>query len=318
MFRKYFQAELLYKGIFSSKGGIFQKKGLSLEDLESLKKEKYNVELAEILNRLDENTILIDTTASEKTVSTIEKVLKNGGYAIMSNKKPLSAEYSAFEKLHKLGKSKLYYETAVGAGLPVISTLKELIFTGDEVIQIEGCFSGTLGYLCSELEKGTKYSTAVKTAMDLGFTEPDPRDDLSGQDVARKALILSRIIGEKLELEDIEIEPMFDKKFADLSIQHFINNLSEQDDFYKEKFVKALTNHNTWKYTAKIKNGKIKVCLTEGEKSSPIGSLDGPDNIVVFQTKRYMNNSLVIQGPGAGIDVTAAGVVGDVLKIIRN
>lgn len=316
--KKQFGIELRYVALFSSKGGIYNPNGLDHSDKEKLHNDHYSHTIKQAMKEYDESSILIDTTASDKTTSVISDALAKGGYAILSNKKPLSSSYDQFQLLQKYGKKRLYYETTVGAGLPVISTLTELLATGDKVIQIQGCFSGTLGYICSELENGVLYSQAIKTAMERGYTEPDPRDDLSGEDVARKALILARLMGYTHELSDVQVSPMFHKKFGTSSLQTFLDHAHEEDQKYHDLFVHALSNHNTLRFTATIKKKKIEVGLTEGEKSSPIGSLSGPDNIIVLQTKRYSENPLVIQGPGAGIDVTAAGVVGDIIKVIKN
>jgi homoserine dehydrogenase len=316
--KKQLGVELRYVGMFSSQGGVYDPDGLDLAAKDVLRTKQAGDNLKEAMNQFDESSVLIDTTASEKTVPIVQQALEQGGYAVLSNKKPLSSTYEVYRNLQKAGGTRLYAETTVGAGLPVISTLQELILTGDTITQIQGCFSGTLGYICSQLEEGVPYSKAIKTAMELGYTEPDPRDDLSGEDVARKALILARLTGLHLEMTDVKSAPMFHKKFENSSLDAFLKEAPSEDQKYRDMFVHSLSNHNTLRFTATIRNKKIEVGLTEGDKSTPIGSLSGPDNIIVYQTKRYTENPLVIQGPGAGIDVTAAGVVGDVIKIIKN
>lgn len=314
--KKMYGVELRYVGAFSSRGGVYSPDGLSDEDIDRVRSKKGKQRITDALGACSDQTILIDTTASETTADTIETVLTKGGYAVLSNKKPLSSSFDQFNRYRNTAFPRLFFETTVGAGLPVISTIRELLATGDTIMQIQGCFSGTLGYICSELENGTSYSQAIKTAMEKGYTEPDPRDDLSGEDVARKALILARLMGYTHELADVHISPMFHTKFKETSLEEFLKRSPEEDQKYRDMFIHALSNHETLRFTATIKKKKIEVGLTEGEKSSPIGSLSGPDNIIVIQTKRYAENPLVIQGPGAGVDVTAAGVVGDIIKII--
>ena len=261
--------------------------------------------------------VLIDTTASDKTIPFLKQALEKGGFVVLSNKKPLGGGQSDFNKLHALGKERLFYETTVGAGLPIIHTLKTLLFTGDQVIEIQGCFSGTLGYIFSELEKGKLFSEIVVEAKEKGYTEPDPRDDLSGIDVGRKALILSRMLGRTLELEDIPVEKLFPSEIGKLSIDNFLLHLPKLDDKYKVKIEHAQNGNKVLRYVATITPTSCEVGLQAVEKNSDIGNLQGPDNIIVFKTKRYNRNPIVIKGPGAGIKVTAAGVFGDVTEILK-
>ena len=243
--------------------------------------------------------------------------MDKGGYIVLSNKKPLAGRLKDFNDLHRIGKMRLFYETVVGAGLPVIQTLKNLIETGDEIIEINGCFSGTLGFICSQLSEGKLFSEAVLEAKNKGFTEPDPRDDLSGLDVARKALIISRIIGQKSELKDIEITGLYPVGMQKLSLPDFLLRLKDLDHFYKRKVKQAKKKNKALRYVAKINPIEFSVKLQEVDALSDIGSLKGPDNLILFKTKRYFRNPLVIKGPGAGGEVTAAGVFADILSIAK-
>lgn len=260
--------------------------------------------------------IVIDTTSSDQTGKLLEQALKKGAYAVLSNKKPLSSEYQNFKILQKYH-HRLFFETTVGAGLPIISTIKELLETGDKIIEIQGCFSGTLGYIFSQLETGSAFSDIVKKAKDLGFTEPDPRDDLSGTDVARKALILARIIGQKINLKDFGIQSLYPDKLKNITVDDFLNNINTLDDGFRGMMEKARNKNCTLRYVASVSAGKISVGLKQIPKNSDIGTLNGPDNIAVIKTNRYNKNPLIIKGPGAGKEVTAAGVFGDLLKIIK-
>lgn len=305
--------DLTYCGIFSSKGGIFQKNGLNETELKE-KKFLPQVDVQKVIEKMPLPFVLIDTTASEETIPFIEKVLKQGGFVVLSNKKPLTGYQKQFERLNRYNE-KLFYETTVGAGLPVIQTIKTLQATGDDVIIIQGCFSGTLGFICSAIEDGMDYSQAVAEAKEKGFTEPDPRDDLSGLDVARKALILARLMGQKKKLKDIPVEKLYPENMSSLPVDAFMKRIKTLDIFYREKMKNAKRAGNTVRFVAEINKLKIRVGLTEVPKGSSLGNLKGPDNIISIQTMRYFKNPLIIQGPGAGKEVTAAGVFGDILTI---
>lgn len=297
--------------IFNSKGKVnIDKQG------QNLIKTLDNNQRAELILKTSLPLIFIDTTASNETNSIIEKVLKMGGFVIMSNKKPLSSDLKIFKKLFKY-KNNLFFETTVGAGLPIIATVKELLETGDEIIEIQGCFSGTLGYIFSLLQKGENFSQAVIEAKEKGFTEPDPRDDLSGLDVARKALILKRLISGNTSLNQISLSPLFPKQLEEIPVEEFLKSITTLDKKYNDMIKKSIQKNKTLRFVARISKKDCQVKLTEVDLTSDIGNLNGPDNIVVIKTKRYYNNPLVIKGPGAGLEVTAGGVFGDLLKIIK-
>ncbi len=314
---------LIYCGLYNSCSGYYNPEGFSDDQLKKIldnlerkgQKKEVNDEVLNILNELHQPFILIDTTASEKTFPLIFSALAKGGYAVLSNKKPLTMRQEEFDLLNQLGKDRLFYETCVGAGLPVISTLKDLIDTGDEILEIKGCFSGTLGYLFSQLEEGNPFSRAVLEAKNLGFTEPDPRDDLSGLDVVRKALILARMMGQKIELSDIKLEKLYIKEMENLSVDKFLKTINQMDEEYRKKFEKEKDNGKTLRFIANVSSNGCKVGMESVAKDSDLGSLKGPDNMIVFKTRRYFDRPMVIKGPGAGSEVTAAGVFADLLKV---
>jgi len=169
--------------------------------------------------------------------------------------------------------------------------------------------------LMTQLEGGVRFSEAVSAAYELGYTEPDPRDDLSGLDVARKALILARTLGHKCDLKEIAVHPLFPDKASDADPKRFIGNLTKLDDEYAEKLRKAQSESKVLRYVARISSGGIEVGMQAVPKNSPIGRLQGTDNQIVLQTRRYSSNPLVITGPGAGAEVTAAGVLNDIVAI---
>jgi aspartokinase/homoserine dehydrogenase 1 len=209
----------------------------------------------------------------------------------------------------------MLHETTVGAGLPIIDTFHKLVESGDRILRIEGCTSGTLGFLLDEVSKGKKFSDALKRAMHLGFTEPDPRDDLSGMDVARKALILARLIGYQGELKDIPVDSLVPEGLRSVSRDEFVARIAELDAPWEVRARQARDKGQVWRYVARITRQRVTVSLVAVPLTSPFAALKGTDNQVVFTTTRYRENPLVITGPGAGPQVTAAGVVNDVLKL---
>ena len=268
--------------------------------------------------RLD--VVFVDVTA-ERTGPLHVQALEKGFHVVTANKKPLSGSMEQYRAIREAAaRSGLQYqfETTFGAGLPVLHSLRELVATHDEIRRITGCFSGTLGFVCSELQKGRLFSEIVLEARKLGYTEPDPRDDLGGVDVARKALIIAREIGIDIEMEDIALESLVSPELEALeSVDEFLHRLPEMDDAMREKVQNAEKDGNVLRYVAEITPSGVEVKLRAVEPLSPIGQLDGPDNILVYETRRYRHNPLVIRGPGAGAEVTAAGVFGDILKIAR-
>ncbi len=295
---KIFGVNLVYKNKFTSKNSE-----------EEINKSIQSVSLP---------FVIIDTTSSDKTTPYILSALNRGGFIVLANKRLLAGKLKDFQEIYKYGYKRILHETTVGAGLPVIETIRQMISTGDEIISINGCFSGTLGFICSEIEKGRKFSDAVFEAKQKGFTEFDPREDLSGNDVARKVLILARMMGKKIEPEQINIEPLYPKMLAKCSVEEFMEKVKILDEEYKEKVEKAVKKDKVLRFVAGISEKGCFAKLTEVEKKSAIGSLEGPDNIIVIKTKRYFNRPIIIQGQGAGVEVTAAGVFGDILLIVKS
>lgn len=266
--------------------------------------------LAELL---ESGQILVDLTASLDTGRLVRAVLAAGCGVVTANKHPLGAPWADSRQLFQA--LRLRYEATVGAGLPVIRTLRTLLDTGDEITRMEGCFSGTLGYLCSQLERGAGYSAAVRQAHALGFTEPDPREDLSGRDVARKALILARTAGWPLEMADLAVEALFPETMLGCSVGEFMDRLSTLDDDISRRSDEAATDGQALRYVAQVDAHGGRVGLEPASRQSVLGALHGPANYVAFYTRRYAEVPLVISGPGAGQEVTAAGVLGDIIDL---
>jgi aspartokinase/homoserine dehydrogenase 1 len=261
--------------------------------------------------------VLVDTTA-EETAPLIREALEKRCHVVLANKKPLAVAQVEFDRLvetARRSKVSLRYEATVGAGLPVLDTLRKLSEAGDQVETILGCLSGTLGYVMTQLEGGAPYAEAVRRAWELGYTEPDPRDDLSGLDVARKALILARTLGRRLELSDVAVEPLFPAELGDPDPQRFLENLRALDGLMNERLEAARRKHEVLRYVARIAKDGLKVGVEAVPEASPLGRLHGTDNQVVLHTRRYRTNPLVVTGPGAGAEVTASGVLNDILAI---
>ena len=209
----------------------------------------------------------------------------------------------------------MLHEATVGAGLPIIDTIQKLQESGDEILSIEGCPSGTLGYLFGELGRGTSFSAALRAAMAVGYTEPDPREDLSGMDVARKALILGRLLGFEGELEAVEVESLVPEVFRNVPVDDFIARLEEMDCAWTERVDKARAANTVLRYRATVSPTSVHVGLVGVGVGSSFATLTGTDNQFAITTTRYRTNPIVITGPGAGVAVTAAGVLNDVLKL---
>ena len=265
-------------------------------------------------------TIVLDAAAGSETADALVAALNAAGGAVLSNKAPLALPMNdpraaALWGAARLG-GRLRYETTCGAGLPVISTLQTLLATGDAVIEIQGALSGTLGAIFSMLATGTPFSEAVRKAKDLGYTEPDPRDDLSGLDVARKALILARTMGRTVDLTDIAVESLVPAHLEQVSVAEFLDRVGDADQAIAARAASAKAKGASLKYVATVPaSGAISVGMREVPGTGVLGALQGPENIVSFRTDRYDAYPLTVAGPGAGAAVTAAGMVGDALAL---
>lgn len=265
--------------------------------------------------RITSHGIAVDVTAASGNEVLLADAVRFGHRVVLANKRPVAAGYPIFRQLTEGGATR--YEATVGAGLPVISTLQALLDGGDEVVSIEAAMSGTLGFLCAELEAGRPLSAALRDAHALGYTEPDPRDDLSGTDVARKALILARTCGLPWELADIPAEPWFPPELASISRDEFMARLDELDAPFAARVAEARAAAGALRYVASVTPAGARVGLQILPASHPLAGLRGPDNLFSFTTARYAERPLVVRGPGAGLAVTAAGVLGDIVAAAR-
>ncbi len=264
-----------------------------------------------------EAPIVVDATASDTRVL-LQTALSRGFDAVLANKVPLSSAQCEVDELYSVARShrrRILHEATVGAGLPVIDTLQKLIDAGDRIISIEGCPSGTLGFLFGELQQGRTFSEALRDAIAAGYTEPDPRTDLSGLDVARKALILGRQIGFRGDLEAVKVESLVPASLRDVSVDEFLARATELDSPFSARVAEASSAGKILRYRAHVTRKAISVGVAEVSVRDPLGSLSGTDNQFTFTTSRYRERQLVITGPGAGASVTASGIQNDLLRL---
>ncbi len=273
------------------------------------------------LARYPEGLIFIDATGSEIVARQYLKLISQGIHISTPSKRANTFEQSYFDELKSLqksGKALYKYETAVGAGLPVISTIINLIESGDSITKISGVVSGTMTYIFNQLQQGIPFSEIIKSAKKEGYSEPDPRDDLSGEDVARKFLIMSRTSGYKFERDQIKVESLVPKELIDYQVNGFLDHLSFYDDHWKNRNSQALLNNKRLRYTGEFTPDGIEIGIKEVPSDSPLGGLQKTDNLIQIFSERYSDSPIVIQGPGAGKGVTAAGVLSDIIQISKN
>jgi aspartokinase/homoserine dehydrogenase 1 len=320
-------------GVVDRSGYVFDARGLSAKRLEALADAKAartplsgvrrgvrataHEAIAAITGHALSRPILVDVTAGD-TVPVLVHAIERGMDVVLANKRPLAGSNTDAQMLAGAAAThdrRLLHEATVGAGLPIIDTIQKLAESGDQILRIEGSPSGTLGYLLSEMGRGTAFSVALKRAMQLGYTEPDPRDDLSGMDVARKALILGRLIGFSGEISDVEVESLVPEPMREAPLDVFLKRLSEADADWAARIRDAREAGTVLRYRATVTKRDARVGIVAVDAKSSLASLAGTDNHFSFTTRRYRANPLVITGPGAGAAVTAAGVLNDVLKL---
>ena len=265
---------------------------------------------------VDPRTVVVDCAATPHTLPALLHALTTGGGITLANKQPLCTPLPSFTTLlSPPHRARVRYESTVGAGTPFISTLHRLLASHDPPHSITGTFSGTLGFLCSGLQAGRRYSDVVRDAHQRGYTEPDPRDDLGGVDVARKALILARTMGWRVEMADVEVEPLYPKRMEGMGVAEFLDALPQLDEEYEVRQRKAEGEGRVLRYVAVLEGGRVRVGLEGLEKDTPIGRLQGTENMVEYKTDVYNERGLVVQGAGAGGEVTASGVMGDMVEL---
>ena len=310
-------------GISNSRTMVFNEDGIDLQDWEkSLSKgEKANKEkfFSEV-NRLNyRNSIFVDNTASAEVSKTYNSYLANSISVVTCNKIACSSNYENYKNLKQLAReynAPFLFETNVGAGLPIIDTLKHLIASGDKILKIQAVLSGSLNFVFNYFNDQTTFHDIVKQAQEEGYTEPDPKIDLSGIDVMRKILILARESGNTLEIEDITNSPFLPQESLDTTNnEDFFASLIKHEDSFQAIYKKAKDAESKLKYVAQYEDGKASVGLQEIPKGHDFYNLEGSDNIVLFYTERYPNQPMIIKGAGAGAEVTASGIFADIIRI---
>ncbi|TDL99765.1 MAG: bifunctional aspartate kinase/homoserine dehydrogenase I [Flavobacteriaceae bacterium] len=263
------------------------------------------------------NSVMVDNTASDKVAAIYEDFLQNSIGIVTCNKIAASSELSRYKNLKKLSRDKnapFLFETNVGAGLPIIDTLKSLVASGDKIREIKGVLSGSLTFIFNEFQEGTKFVDIVKRAQSDGYTEPDPRIDLSGVDVARKVLILSREAGYPLEMQDIENKGFLDDKYLKGEVKDFFELLDQNQEYFNSLRVQAQEEGKRLKFVGSFVDGKASVGLEKVGPDHPFYNVEGKDNIVMLFTDRYPSQPMIIKGAGAGSEVTASGVFADIIR----
>lgn len=266
------------------------------------------------------NPVLVDCTSNQQIADSYVELLSAGFHVVTPNKKANTTTLEYYRKLRRVAQEnqrKFMYETNVGAGLPVIDNLQKLLAAGDEVTQFDGILSGSLSFIFGKLEEGLTLSEATKVAKEKGFTEPDPRDDLSGTDVARKLLIIARESGLPLSLEDIQVESILPEGFASgTSVDEFMKQLPELDEEFSQRVKAAQDEGKVLRYIGRLENGICKVAIVAVDGDDPLYKVKNGENALAFYTRYYNPIPLLLRGYGAGNDVTAAGIFADILRTL--
>ncbi|OCG02128.1 bifunctional aspartate kinase/homoserine dehydrogenase I [Gilliamella sp. wkB112] len=316
------QIDLHVCGLFNSKHSVINRDGIDLSHWrEQIKQSETPYSLDAIIefaknNRLL-NPILVDCTSSSEVSDKYADFLANGFHVVTPNKKANTSSMAYYLRLRQeaaKSKRKFQYDTNVGAGLPVIENLQNLLNAGDELIKFSGILSGSLSFIFGKLDEGMSLSEATKLAKEKGFTEPDPRDDLSGTDVARKLLILAREAGLQLELDQIKIESVLPAQYSQGSVEEFMAKLPQLDSAFKAKSEQAAKSGKVLRYVGSIENNQCSVKIEMVDSEDPLYKVKNGENALAFYTRYYQPIPLVLRGYGAGNEVTAAGVFADILR----
>jgi len=301
----------------------FDEDGIPLKKWEVLlaEGEKANKsKFFDIVNELNyRNSIFVDNTASNEVASTYNAYLTNSISVVTCNKIACSSDYSSYLELKELAReynAPFLFETNVVAGLPIIDTLKHLITSGDKVQKIQAVLSGSLNFVFNNFNDKTTFQNVVKQAQGEGYTEPDPKIDLSGIDVMRKILILARESGNQLEIDDIANKPFLPQESLETkNNDDFFTSLEKHEASFQALYKDAVAKNSKLKYVAQFEDGQASVGLQQIPKGHDFYNLEGSDNIVLFYTERYPNQPMIIKGAGAGADVTASGIFADIIRI---
>jgi aspartokinase/homoserine dehydrogenase 1 len=309
-------------GIASSNKAIFTREGIALD---TYRQQLAEAPQSDILRLRDEvigmnifNSVFIDCTASAEVAGLYADFLEHNINVVAANKIAASSDYANYRRLKQIAQKrgvKFLFETNVGAGLPIIRTINDLHNSGDKILRIEAVLSGTLNFIFNTISKDIPFSETVRMAKEEGYSEPDPRIDLSGKDVIRKLVILAREAGYEISQEDVEAKLFIPQSFFDGTIDEFWKNLPSLDADFEERRKELEKDNKVWRFVAKLENGKASVSLQEFESNHSFYVLEGSNNIVLLTTERYREYPMLIQGYGAGASVTAAGVFADIMSL---
>lgn len=321
--KKKLKIDIRITGMANSRKMIFNEDGINLNDWASQFHYAEKSNLQDFFNKVVDlnlrNSIFVDITADKNVASWYDDYLKQSIAVVACNKIACSGRFETYKQLHDLSlnyNTPFLYETNVGAGLPIINTLHNLVVSGDKVTSIQAILSGSLNFVFNNFSDRTNFHDTVKRAQFEGYTEPDPRIDLSGIDVARKILILARENGGVMEIEDIDNDSFLtEANMGSNSVDDFYKTLKADEAHFQKLYTSAKAKNCQLKYVAEYKKGKAKVGLREIPEGHPFYNLEGKDNIVMFYTERYPEQPLIVKGAGAGADVTASGLFADIIKI---
>ncbi|MHB1921286.1 MAG: bifunctional aspartate kinase/homoserine dehydrogenase I [Chitinophagaceae bacterium] len=311
-------------GITNTRTMVIQDQGIDLGIWEKeLHQSGEPADLETFVQRMKDlnlpNSVFLDNSASEKVIKYYDTIFQSNISIVTCNKLGNSGNYAQYQRFRDSVKKygvDFYYETNVGAGLPIISTLRDLLVSGDKILKIEAILSGTISFIFNQFRGDMAFHDIVKEAQQRGYTEPDPRDDLSGMDFMRKMLILARDSGYAVEMEDIDMEKILPENcLRAKTIADFYEELKKSNEYFEKLKSQAETHGKVLRYIGILENGQVQIKLKMIDSSHPFYSLSGSDNIISFTTERYQDRPLVVKGPGAGAAVTAAGVFADLVKV---
>ena len=310
-------------GIADAKQMLFTREGIELSDFRTVLHQQgqpANVERMkeEIIGMNIFNSVFVDCTASADVASIYQELLKHNVSVVAANKIAASSAYDNYKTLKQIARQrgvKYLFETNVGAGLPIINTINDLIHSGDKILKIEAVLSGTLNFIFNRISADVPFSRTIRMAQEERYSEPDPRIDLSGKDVIRKLVILAREAGYRLEQEDVEKHLFVPDEYFQGSLENFWEKVPQLDADFEARRQRLEAEHKHWRFVAKLENGKASVGLQEVGMGHPFYGLEGSNNIILLTTERYKEYPMMIQGYGAGAGVTAAGVFADIMSI---
>jgi aspartokinase/homoserine dehydrogenase 1 len=324
---QYNRIQVKIAGISNTRKMLFNADGIALENWqEQLQQEGTQADLASFVDQMIAmnlpNCVFVDNTASPAPVEYYEKVFKASISVVTCNKLGNSGAYSRYQFFHHTALQHgvdFFYETNVGAGLPIIRTLKDLMISGDRLQRIEAVLSGTISFIFNSFKGDVNFHDVVKLAQEKGYTEPDPRDDLRGTDFMRKLLILARDAGYPMEADDVQLENILPQASMEAqTVSDFYDSLKAEEAYFNHLKQQAESSGKVLRYIGKLENGKASISLQMVDDQHPFYMMSGSDNIIAFTTDRYKDRPMVVKGPGAGAEVTAAGVFADLINVGAN